>query len=237
MSSAQFPPLPLPRNNTISTARLILRPIQRSDLPAYYKLRGDAQVMKYSRAHQPDADEDATWLKMQPLLRPESGPYEARPPSAYGFGIELKPEVAESLGFVVEEETLVGDISCAKLVYADEKGEDKGEDQGEIVAEIGYMLLPELWGKGIITEAVSAFVQHWKELIEGWKRDVSSSAEERDPEETARLLQRCDIGLIAALEEPNTASYKVLVKCGFHEVRRWVNPGNWDRVITMALPM
>ncbi|KFY09612.1 hypothetical protein V492_05425 [Pseudogymnoascus sp. VKM F-4246] len=66
----------------------------------------------------------------------------------------------------------------------------------EPIAELGYTFHPSFWGKGYATESVDAFVKRFWEL-----------------RSTVRTMT-------AKTDAENHGSMRVLVKCGFREVRR-----------------
>ena len=82
------------------------------------------------------------------------------------------------------EEQLIGYVSVNAL---------------EPCPEIGYSLLPELWGKGYATEALRMLLNRWWDLP---RRDVGegNAAEEK---------------IYAICEKQNIGSTAVLRKCGF----------------------
>lgn len=199
----------LPVDKIITTPRLRIRRLVHSDLHANHVLRADPLVMKYSPTHLPDADEAATKAKLGPLMRSPSwsmdvgAPNEVVAGGSYFFGIELEREWAEKQDLTYEEGRVIGHVGITGF-------SDGGEG---MEGEIGYLLAPELWGKGLATEAVMAFARHWDDLVDKWGKDVM---------------------LTAATEEDNVGSRRVLIKCGFRERRRWVRVGNGDRLITMV---
>lgn len=77
--------------------------------------------------------------------------------------------------------------------------------------EIGYMLREEAWGRGLATEAMKAFLELYWKLP---RREVDAT--EYFPE----LERRVDDGIVrevlhAQIVSTNSASQKVLEKCGF----------------------
>ena len=111
--------------------------------------------------------------------------------------------MGEREGLKYEESRVIGDVGITQF--------SDGEEGME--GEVGYMLAPESWGKGLATEALMAFARHWDELVERWGKEVL---------------------LTAVTEEDNVGSVKILLKCGFRERRRWVHAENGDRLITMV---
>lgn len=71
--------------------------------------------------------------------------------------------------------------------------------------EIGYMLLPSVWGKGYATEAVRASLAAWWDGYAGIRDGLS--------EDTAGYVW-------AITHTGNLASYGVLKKCGFEMVEK-----------------
>jgi RimJ/RimL family protein N-acetyltransferase len=80
--------------------------------------------------------------------------------------------------------------------------------------ECGYMFRTETWGKGFATEALRA----WLDVYWGLpRRKVTLDREDGPASEDERLLAETALA--------NAGSRKVLVKCGFTELRRWEEDG------------
>lgn len=204
----------LPSNPIVITPRLRLRALKASDLAAYHKLRGNAQVMLYSLTHKPDINEEATWSKLsRAVIENRSSTVSEDESSNYGLGVEILPESDLAASGEYEPGVVYGDM----IIIGFSKAEEAASSKYAFEAEFGYMFAPSLWGKGVATEAMSAFVRHWDELQAtwGWK--------------TPRPVM-----LKATVEEPNVASYKALRKCGFTERKRWTEENSGDKLIEMV---
>jgi ribosomal-protein-alanine N-acetyltransferase len=113
-----------------TTDRLLLRQIQQTDAEALFAILSDRQVTEFY-GHEPHQSLDDT----QELIRQIQARYARR--EALRWGITLKGE-----------DTLIG--SCSLHHF----------DSGFHRAETGYELNRAFWGKGIMTEAMSAILTY-----------------------------------------------------------------------------
>ncbi|WP_341666788.1 GNAT family N-acetyltransferase [Alcaligenes sp. SDU_A2] len=114
---------------SLNTARLLLRPWQTSDLPAFARLNADPQALQYYPATLDRAQSDALAQRSQHLIEQQ------------GWGQWAVQEQASGQ-FV----GMVGlNIPVAKLHF-------------QPCVEVVWRLLPEFWGKGYATEAARASV-------------------------------------------------------------------------------
>ena len=127
------------------------------------------------------ANNPAVWAN---LLDTFPHPYTARDAETWLESVGRQPEPTD-FAIAVDDE-LVGVISFQVL----------GENQGNL-AEIGYWLGQEYWGRGIATESVSAITNHI----------FSQHTEVRR--------------IYARVFQWNRASVRVLEKCGY-EMERWL---------------
>lgn len=144
----------------IETERLILRRITNDDVKEVFELRSNPETMKYIPRPLVKTTEDT--LEHITMIEDK-----IRDNTGINWGITLK-ESAKMLG-------IIGYYRMQPENYR---------------AEIGYMLLPEFHGKGIITEAV-------KRLISYGFKDLKLHSIE------------------AVIDPGNFASEKVLQKCNF----------------------
>ncbi|KAJ5814890.1 hypothetical protein N7474_006667 [Penicillium riverlandense] len=129
-----LPTLPLPsisERPTLTTARLLIRPNQPTDLEALYVLRTQPEVMKWTTAGCIDKDIERTRELMNGFLPPNDT-------ATLNYAICLK-----STG------ELIGQGGCH--VYRAKHG----------WPEVGYMFRKEFWGQGFATEFLGAWLQYW----------------------------------------------------------------------------
>lgn len=156
----------LPERPVIETRRLVLRLIERSDLPALFAVNGDEEVFRFSprESWKTPADGEAWYSRV--LEHRKSG-------TTLQFVIVLR-DGGRPVG------------TLAAFHFEESVGS----------AEVGYVLGREHWGKGLMKEALGAFVAFAFETL-GLKR------------------------LEAELDPRNAASVRVLERVGFsHEGRR-----------------
>jgi len=83
--------------------------------------------------------------------------------------------------------------------------------------ECGYMFRTDMWGKGYATEALRAWLEVYWALP---RKDVT--VEGKDGAEYGTEAE----SLLAETELGNAGSRRVLVKCGFTELRTWEDDGD-----------
>lgn len=191
-SSSLLPILPRPSQTpAIHTTRLVLRPFQQDDLPVLQKLRSRPEVMRWAYQGRIDLTEQETRTWMQRFIyendekerrnyhfvvwRKESG--EKSPPEKDKF----TGNGSKTLGFI----GVLGTVSL-----------DKPDGP-----EVGYLFLPEAWGKGYATEALNGFTKAWWDLPSQTSLSPHSSQSEA--------------ALFAVTSKSNPGSANVLTKCGW----------------------
>lgn len=169
----------------LKTERLTLRVPGEADAASIERLIGDWDV--------------AQMLGRVPHPYPEGGALE--------WMAELRPKVAEGkaliLGLVEKDRPEAGAIGCVGLEPRE------GWDQ----LELGYWLGKPYWGRGYMTEAAKALVDH------GFG---------------AMALDRIGSGHLPE----NLASRSVLTKLGFRDVgeeQRWSRPRNCETTVTLMM--
>jgi len=164
----------LPERPSLETNRLILRPLDKADLPALFALHSDPEAVRYT--------------PHEPWKTPADG-------EAWHARVTGNRESGAAIEFVlVLRETGVPVGTACLFRFNEPVGS----------AEIGYMLAPAHWGKGLAKEAVAALIEFGFETM-GLKR------------------------LEAQLDPRNEASAKVLVRSGFtregHQRRNYFAKG------------
>lgn len=165
--------------------------------------------MKYSATHVPDASPEVTWEKIKTVIPPDND-YELTSGGSYHFVVCLTSGLqtgasAYTTTQAIAPGALVGDMGILKFIQASD---------GIMEGEVGYMLDPRLWGRGLASEALQVFVEHWRSLC-------------NDNGLHTRLT--------AIVEPENVASQKVLEKGGFKERRRFTDGPTGDLLAEMEL--
>ncbi|KAI8816223.1 GNAT domain-containing protein [Fimicolochytrium jonesii] len=180
----------------IRTARLLLRPVQESDLDDYYDMRSNRAVMLNSFSGLVDPDREATSKYIQKFLPPRH--------ENYAFSIFALEGVSDTQDSGMR---FVGNVGFYKL--------DK--------PSVGYMIRQEDWGKGYATEALRGLLEHYWTL-ERKTIEVEDDTHEYRQYQTIELDGIVREGLRAMIEVKNTGSKRVLEKCGFRliEGKEWI---------------
>ncbi|GFF48512.1 acyl-CoA N-acyltransferase [Aspergillus lentulus] len=186
---------------TIHTARLLLRPFRDTDITAFHTLRTVPEVMRWTRQGRIDLslEETRKWmdLYMSGSDTCENGTQERM---SYNFVVVKKkdpnlsnPTLSSSTLIGDEEDAVIGVLGVVALTPSGDP-------------EVGYLFHPRAWGKGYATEALQGFSTAWWELLlPGPSISHGLEADEA-------------FALFAVTEKINTASAKVLTKCGWRVV-------------------
>jgi len=113
----------------IKTKRLLLRRMTDADAPALLFMRSDERVMKYIGRNKMKTLEEATTF-----IQKING------------SVDTNESIMWAISFQEEPAIMIGTI-CFWNILKD-----------HFRAEVGYMLHPDLWGKGIMKEAVMAVI-------------------------------------------------------------------------------
>lgn len=147
------------------TTRLRIRHFRESDFPGIFRLQSDPDTMRYIRA--PVNEEHIVQERMEMWET-----YSRQNPGLGVFALEIKAG-----------EVFAGYVTARHTNFKPETEE----------YEVGYVLAPEWWGQGLVSEVV--------------------------PPLCAYLFQQSGTQKIVAFTDPeNIASQRVLLKCGFREV-------------------
>ncbi|HWD26558.1 MAG TPA: GNAT family N-acetyltransferase [Rhizomicrobium sp.] len=161
----------------LETPRLVLRAMEPRDFGAFAAMSADPLVRRYSGDGQPRTEEES-WSSFLII----AGHW---PMTGYG-------------GWAIEEKAsgrFVGELG-----FMDRK-RDRGMPDLDGVPEMGWGVIPSVFGKGYATEAVTAALDWGKGYFGAGAR------------------------VIALTTEDNTASIRVAQKCGFREFRRGLSAG------------
>ncbi|KAL4890453.1 GNAT domain-containing protein [Aspergillus ambiguus] len=134
---APLPIIPLPPNSErpiITTNRLLIRPLQPTDLDALHVLRTQPEVMKWTSTGRIDQTLDETSQKLALFLPPNDA-------TTFNCAICAR-----------HSDELLGVGGCH--LYPGQHG----------WPELGYMLRRECWGQGLASEFLGAWLQAWAAL-------------------------------------------------------------------------
>lgn len=190
MPSSTLPILPRPSQTpAIFTPRLLLCPFKADDFSVLRKLRTTPEVMRWTHQGRIDLTEHETRMWMDNFIY-ENDEQKRR---NYNFVVwrresaEDTPDEDNFEGAETEHLTFIGVLG---VIGASPHG-----------PEVGYLFLPESWGKGYATEALDGFASAWWELTLHHSTASSNSQDEGK--------------LFAVTSKSNTGSAKVLTKCGW----------------------
>ncbi len=114
----------------IQTARLVLRKVTAKDAPEVFKLRSDEQVMQYI-----DKERAATVLDGEVFI------------TRIILSLNNNDGITWAITLKENPQTLIGTIGYWRLIKEHYR------------AEIGYMLKPDYWKKGIMKEALEKVIE------------------------------------------------------------------------------
>ncbi len=144
------------------------------------------------------------------MSHPEAMRYWSTPPHG---------DIAQTRDFLAEVMAGTPDDSDDFLVELADAGPDRGRVIGKVgcwrVPEIGYILHPDFWGRGLAREALDAVLPH--------------------------VFARFPVDAVTADVDPrNVASLRLLDCLGFHETgraeRTWLVGDEWCDSVYLALP-
>jgi ribosomal-protein-alanine N-acetyltransferase len=145
----------------IDGKRIYLRDHQASDLDVYHSWLSDPVVAKYLKWRASTREE--SFIQLAEALREN----DRNPRTKYFFAIVLH-----------ENDRIIGDAGFTI--------ESQGESGG--IANLGYFLLQEYWGKGYATEATGLMIRYCFTALGLHKVTAGCDAENRASE---RVMQKC----------------------------------------------
>ncbi|KAK7988268.1 hypothetical protein PG989_008583 [Apiospora arundinis] len=245
--STTFPRLPLPANDArphIRTARLLVRPLQPSDLAGLHALRTQPEAMTGTRLGRPDRDLAETQTELDFFLgnnqkgdqdKDKGEGDDNNGPSTYLWGAFL-PSTGELIG-EGGVHTLASDDAVAGW------------------PEIGYKFRKEHWGRGYATEFLDAVLGAWWGLprnaveMRVSRRAVAISADDDDAapprggddgdgdgDASAATVPTTE-HVYANAEPGNVGSCRVLEKLGFRRFHEWTEPDTQEHRVGEPLDL
>ncbi|KAE8350052.1 GNAT domain-containing protein [Aspergillus coremiiformis] len=155
----------------IHTARLLLRPFKRTDLPALHHLRTTPEVMRWTRQNRIDTSVEETQTWMERYLPKTDA--EEQSNCSYNFVVFRKKESG------LEEDDLIGVLGIVNFSASE-------------APEVGYLFLPTVWGMGYATEALKGYAEAWWELRLGGVSGGSLCAvTDKTNVGSAKVLTKC----------------------------------------------
>jgi len=114
----------------ISTNRLLLDVVQSQHAADIFSLRSDEKVMQYiGRERAKNIEDAAAWIKI------------------VAEGVDKNEAITWRISLKDNPDKLIGNIGFWRIL------------QPHYRAEIGYLLSPDYWGKGLMQEAIQAVVE------------------------------------------------------------------------------
>lgn len=201
-------PLPLTASTAripILTQRLVLRALAPSDLASLHLLMTQPEVMQWTvagRAHTTLAETQRRLADFLPRQDVADVVFSFQCAVCLRAGDDGAGELV-GIGGVVGFNRLLG-------------GGLPGGGGGHGWPELGYLFRKEVWGMGLATEFVRAFLGAWEDLPRA-EFDIDVNVKSLAGGETDECGKRVAERLVATTEPQNGASGHVLQKCGFEQ--------------------
>ncbi|KAJ5280491.1 GNAT domain-containing protein [Penicillium angulare] len=186
------------KTQPIYTSRLTLRPFQWTDLPNFYKLRITPEVMQWTSQGGIDTSIEQTREWMQKFIEDTDMTPGEIPRRNFNFVVSLRTDNVEKSANESENNDSNAFIGVCGLYGLDSLPVSP-------IPSLGYMYIPESWGKGYATEASLGFQAEWQRLITLGHQVHSIPVGSRQDMYSLR----------AVTHVKNLASAQILRKCGW----------------------
>ena len=163
-------------SNPIITEHLLLRPLSPNDGDAVFEIRSDPKVFWWRN---PDTrGQSDEWLKD----RLESH-------SSLAYTVSVLPNTDSNTSLSISDQLRTAIMENPKVI---------GMTGAHALPEIGYVFLPNAWGKGYATEALRAWIDmYWTRWPDGWdglpeeKRSYLNAITGPGGDSSTRVLKKC----------------------------------------------
>ncbi|WP_252176717.1 GNAT family N-acetyltransferase [Endozoicomonas sp. 4G] len=153
---------------SLKTRRLNIRPLQKKDCNALFKVYSDFKAMKYWN-HSPYETINQAQLHIEKVLN------------------SIENNTSLKLAMVQHSsDELIGTINLFNIHPESRR------------AEIGYILSSSFWGQGLMSEALSAFIDYCFETLRLNRLEAEINPEN---EASSRLLKKCGFKVEGLLKE------------------------------------
>ncbi|KAL5342418.1 GNAT domain-containing protein [Aspergillus crustosus] len=197
-----------PSKHAFQTTRLQFAPLVPTDAPALYKgIRTAPSVMKWSRqSHIDHSLEDTTkWIK-ELTEGMDTTPNDSPLSSEAGSKLVGMAFAIREIAQLDEQQTAGGNRGEDKIIGMTGIRLIKSELSVGEQFEIGYMFVPSSWGKGYASETVQGLLPWWfkysKDYFDGYSGGNGGDGVDQD-------------NVYAVVAKENTASLRIMEKCGF----------------------
>ncbi|KAK0748992.1 GNAT domain-containing protein [Schizothecium vesticola] len=195
---------------TVTTPRLLLRPLLPTDLASFHALRSQPEVMLNNPQGRPDASAEDSLRHLSPLLPPNNT-------KSFVFAVCFKETPSD----------LIGVGGC----YNVERGYYGWP-------AVGYMFRREVWGQGVATEFLRGWMGLWRGLErrpaterEGMVHELSVVSLDEGREMLTAVVVEGNEGSRRVLEKCGFERFVVRLERDLRDQSKEVEVGGWGVVV------